>query len=272
MVLYIFASLLFIAGLSVFFKEKNPTTAKMGRAEHIILSLLALTGSSISVYTSKWYPALLSLFAIWIIYGINERIRQKKAIFGENWRDPSEIEESAFLPEYGRGLASLAFKDLSEKFPAFRENFQPDLHYHKFSFLTMVSVTAVGIQQFLHDHPNYTFTDVIPYQTEYFKNNIESEVKAHVVFTREPGEQSSEHHYFHQAVLNCSKEISSYLNTVRGSTGDLTEEEYEWFTAFSYGSWILTKLGGPSEILQDKELCATLGFLVIEAPDTFSLK
>jgi len=73
--LYIFSTLSILAGLSLFTKSRNKTTAKMGSFEHISISITLLLGGFLSILSSRWSPAFLAIIIVWIIYGICEKKR-----------------------------------------------------------------------------------------------------------------------------------------------------------------------------------------------------
>jgi len=77
--LYIVSALLIIAGLSIFTKSRNPTTAKMGRVEHLLLCLCCIIGGIVAIATGRWLPILIAIGLVWLIYGVSEFRRKRIA-------------------------------------------------------------------------------------------------------------------------------------------------------------------------------------------------
>jgi len=75
--LYIVSALLIIAGLSVFTKARNPTTAKMSGMAHVLLCLCFLAGGVLAIGTGRWLPILIAVGFAWIIHGVGERKRRQ---------------------------------------------------------------------------------------------------------------------------------------------------------------------------------------------------
>jgi len=75
--LYIVSALMIVAGLSIFTKSRNPTTAKMGRFEHLLLCLCFIAGGITAITTERWLYIFVAIGLSWVIYSINESKRKR---------------------------------------------------------------------------------------------------------------------------------------------------------------------------------------------------
>lgn len=75
--IYIISLVLIVAGASVFVKKHHPTTAKMGRTEHLLICFFFITGGMSAIVTKRWLPILITLGLVWTIYGLGEHKRRR---------------------------------------------------------------------------------------------------------------------------------------------------------------------------------------------------
>lgn len=76
--LYTTSIILILAGFSIVTKALNPTTAKMGRLEHVLICFFFIIGGVSAIITEMWVAIFITIGFVWVVYGFNEYRRRHK--------------------------------------------------------------------------------------------------------------------------------------------------------------------------------------------------